>query len=628
MTENESPGGGWKAFWQEAAMCVLVAALSLAAVAVRIQVWNADLRVPLQYGHDSFTNLLMIKTTVDCGWWMTNDYVGAPGRLEWHDYPFNPTLHMALIKGMTLFTRDTALLLNLYFLLSFPLISLTAYAALRGMDMSRWPTVAVAVLYAFMHYHFWRNVSHLYLAAYFMVPLVVLVVVWLLRGEPLLFERTDKGALRLRLTNRVTLLALAICFLVGLDFPYYPVFGGFFLVAAGCLMAGRERATLPLWRAGGLTLAMVLGLAVNMAPNFVYRIHNGPNRSTDHVAHSRPWTDSEEFAFKPVQLLLPAFKHPIQKFRHLRDKYYQGTKIQSENDAISLGVCASLGLLVALSGVFWAQDWGDPRLRLYHAFGVLCVAALLVGCSGGLSVLPSLAGFTMVRCFNRASIFLAFFGLAVFGFLLDALARRWPEGMPWRCGGALALVALTVLAIKDQATTTYYQPYETTAAAFRNDREFVREVEEAAGPGAMVWQMPYISFLSYRNAEGKMVPYSHFRGYLHSRELRWSFGPMHGRPAQVLHAAIAERPLPEQLKLLSHLGFAGIYVDRHGYEDGGKAVEGQLLRLLGEKPIVSEDGRLASYSMRSYKRGDEAELAAWAHKVLGPLEGAALPARQ
>jgi phosphoglycerol transferase len=626
MTESERPG--WGGLWREAGTCVLVAALSLLAVAVRLELWKADLRVPFQYGHDSFTTHLMIKTTVDCGWWMTNDFVGAPGRLEWHDYPFNPSLHIALIKGMALLTRDPALLLNLYFLLSFPVISLTAYAALRGMDVSRWPAVAVAVLYAFLHYHFWRNVSHLYLASYFMVPLAVLVVAWLVRGEPLLFERTDEGKLTLRLTNRVTLLALAICFLVGLDFPYYPVFAGFFIVAAGCLTAGRERDTLPLWRAGGLALVVAVGLAVNLAPNIVYRIQNGKNRSTDHVGLSRPWTDTEEYALKPVQLFLPAPAHPVKLLSAARDRYYKHTRMISENDSISVGLCASVGLFVALSALFWAHDWPDRRTRLYHTFGLLCVAALLVGCVGGLTVLPSMAGFTMVRCLNRISIFLAFFGIATFAFLLDALARRWPEGVLWRVGAGLALVALTVLAVLDQATLTYYQPYETTAMAYRSDREFVREVEQSAGPGAMVWQMPYVSFLSYTNTQAKMEPYSHFRGYLHSDKLRWSYGTMHGRPAQALHAEVAKRLLEEQLRLLSHLGFAGIYVDRRGYEDGGKEVEEQLRRLLGERPIISEDGRLAYYSMRSYKQGDEGELAVWAREVLGPLEAAASPAKQ
>jgi phosphoglycerol transferase len=623
MSEGEQSGRDWGPFWRELGTCVLVAALSLLAVAVRLELWKADLRVPFQYGHDSFTNHLMIKTTVDCGWWMTNDYIGAPGRLEWHDYPLNPTLHMVIIKGLTLISSDPAVVLNVYFLLTFPLISLAAYAALRGMDVSRWPTVAVAVIYAFLHYHFWRNESHLYLAGYFMVPLTALLCVWLVRGEPILLERCPEGKLRLRLINRVTLLALGICLLAGLDFPYYPPFVAFFILAAGCLAAGKGRDTLPLWQAGGLIATVVLGLVVNLAPNIVYRIQNGRNPADDQVFQSRPWTDAEEYALKPVQLLLPAIVHPIKKFRGLRDKYYTGTKIQSEQDAISVGVCASLGLLVALTAVFWAQDWNDPRQRLYHTFGILCVAALLVGCVGGFSVLPSLCGFSVVRCFNRASVYIAFFGIATVAFLLDALARRWPDGVLWRGGAALGLVSLTVLAILDQVTVTYHQPYETTAAAFRNDREFVREVEQSAGPGAMVWQMPYVSFLSYRNAEGRMDPYSHFRGYFHSEKLRWSYGTMHGRPAQRLHAAIAKRPLEEQLKLLSHLGFAGIYVDRHGYKEG-EEVEEQLRHLLGVAPIVSADGRLAYYSMRSYQRGDEAELSAWAREVLGPLEGAAL----
>ncbi len=616
MAENDQPAP--TTFWHEAAVCALVAAVSLGLGAARLGVWRGEVGVPLQYGHDSFTNVLMIKTTIDHGWWMTNPSVGAPGGLEWHDYPFNPNLHMAVIKGLSLFTRDAFLLLNVYFLLTFPLIALTSYAALRGMDVSRWPAAAVAILFAFMHYHFWRGVGHLYLAAYFMVPLVALLVVWLSRGEPLLFERPPEGGWRLRLTNRVTLLALAICVAVGLDFPYYPVFAGFFLMTAGCLLAGLRGESLPLWRAAGLTAAVAAGLALNLAPNVAHRIKHGRNSAPDHVGLSRPWADSEEFALKPVQLLLPANNHPVAAMRRLRDTYYKDTRTQSEQDSISIGLCASLGLMVALSALFWAHGEGGDRRRLFHVFGLLIAATLLVGTVGGFFVLPGLFGFTMVRCFNRVSIFLGFFGLAAFALLLDAVARRWPAGAWWRVGGAAGLAALVWLGIKDQATFTYNPSPEDAAAEFHSDRDFVGRIEAALPEGAMVFQLPHISFLSYRNAEAKMEPYSHFRGYFHSRSLRWSFGAMHGREASMTHARIAARPLKEQLPLLAHLGFGGLYVDRHGYEDGGEAVVAFLRRELGREPIVSADGRLLFFDMRAFgeRLRSDAGMMAWAGKAL------------
>src|SRR5262245_41972731 len=132
--------------------CAAVVALCVVALAVVLRLHRADLSVPLQYEDqpDSFTNLMMVKSMVHSGWWLTNDYLGAPGRFEFHDYPMNPNLHFLLLKGISLFTSRPALILNLYFLLTFPLVALAAYAALRTLGSSRPVAVAFAVLYAFL----------------------------------------------------------------------------------------------------------------------------------------------------------------------------------------------------------------------------------------------------------------------------------------------------------------------------------------------------------------------------------------------------------------------------------------------------------------------------------------------
>jgi phosphoglycerol transferase len=93
------------------------------------------------------------------------------------------------------------------------------------------------------------------------------------------------------------------------------------------------------------------------------------------------------------------------------------------------------------------------------------------------------------------------------------------------------------------------------------------------------------------------MPYDHFRGYLHSRKLRWSFGAMHGRSADELQAGIANRPFPECVRLLAEAGFGGIYVDRNGYADHGAEIEATLYSLLGRPPIVSPNQRLCFFDI-------------------------------
>jgi phosphoglycerol transferase len=53
---------------------------------------------------------------------------------------------------------------------------------------------------------------------------------------------------------------------------------------------------------------------------------------------------------------------------------------------------------------------------------------------------------------------------------------------------------------------------------------------------------------------------------------------------------------------LAAAGFGGIYLDRYGYSDQGAKLEGELAELLGAKPIVSGNGRLAVFDLAAYHR--------------------------
>src|SRR3954467_15517640 len=109
------------------------AAVSMLAATFLLDLPRADLRVPFEYRGDAFLYSAVIKSTLEHGWFWTNPSLGAPGVLQLYDYPnvAHESLHLLLLKAMGLFTHDWGLLLNLYFLLGFPLITLTAMATLR-----------------------------------------------------------------------------------------------------------------------------------------------------------------------------------------------------------------------------------------------------------------------------------------------------------------------------------------------------------------------------------------------------------------------------------------------------------------------------------------------------------------
>lgn len=89
--------------------------------------------------------------------------------------------------------------------------------------------------------------------------------------------------------------------------------------------------------------------------------------------------------------------------------------------------------------------------------------------------------------------------------------------------------------------------------------------------------------------------YDHFRAYLHTRALRWSFGAIQGRDDDWQRRVGADPPDALVVELAA-AGFSGLYVDRGGYQDDGGRAAARFEALLGP-PLVSEDGRFAVYNL-------------------------------
>ncbi len=115
--------------------------------------------------------------------------------------------------------------------------------------------------------------------------------------------------------------------------------------------------------------------------------------------------------------------------------------------------------------------------------------------------------------------------------------------------------------------------------------------------GTNVLQLPYMSYPEHGSVVG-VGDYDLFKGYLHSKGLRWTYGAVEGRPTDWLaqHQGLA----PEQLAAAAAAaGFGAVYVDRAGYADGGAAVTGALGALAGpQNSGLSADKRLQFFDLR------------------------------
>ena len=196
----------WLAYLATVVLCAVI-------VAWLMDLQQADLSVPFHYamGGDSLFYQMLVKTIADHGWFLMNPDLGAPSVLRLEDFPISDNLPLFLIKLLTLFSSESGLVLNLYLLLTFPLTAVAALFAFRSLGLSTPMGVAGSLLYTFLPAHFLRGESHLLLATYFQVPLLILVTLWIARSElgSVADEVTHRGFRSKRLG------ALAICVIGG-----------------------------------------------------------------------------------------------------------------------------------------------------------------------------------------------------------------------------------------------------------------------------------------------------------------------------------------------------------------------------------------------------------------------------
>ena len=115
-------------------LCAIV--LCLVILTITLKLWRADIRVPFAYSCDSLFTQLWIKGTIENGWYLHNDRVGVPGGSDLRDYPMADNFHFALLKALALLSSDTAVVYNLFYLLSFPLVAVSCLLVLRQLGLS------------------------------------------------------------------------------------------------------------------------------------------------------------------------------------------------------------------------------------------------------------------------------------------------------------------------------------------------------------------------------------------------------------------------------------------------------------------------------------------------------------
>lgn len=590
--------------WRESdlPLYLLTALVTGLVTVVALELWTARFDVPFTYEGDGIAIAAHFKTVMETGWYEFQPLLSAPFGQTYNDFPTADNLNFLAARVITLFTADSVVAMNLYFVIGFVAAALSALWLFRRLKLSAAVSLALAVVFAIAPYHFIRGEGHLWLASYYIVPLSIGLVIMALRGEPLWARPAAGSTWRLWLVSpAVTTVVIVI--LTGTVQTYYAVFFLVLLAFAGVVRLIGTGQWRRFWGAVTVGVLTAIVMLVNMLPDIVFSWVNGANS----IALERDRTETEWLGLKVAQLLLPWSGHRIPYLKAIRDSYDTTYPLPSELPA--LGAIAAAGFVALFLSLAYVAATGrnrrvrselfTERFTLFTGIAALTFVSFLFSTVGGLSTLVSFAT-SSLRGWNRLSIVIALLSLIGVGILLDAAVRALRSRLasrPRLLAAVPAALVIVVIGIAYVDQTPSGSPANDYVDAWDADARWFATVDDALTAEALVLQLPYQPFPETVGPTGMqstevLIP------YLHTTDIGWSGGGIRGRPRADWPAQFAGDDPAQIAVLASTAGFSGIHIDTDDmYPSDARELEAGLRQYLGEEPLASADGRYLFFSL-------------------------------
>ncbi len=510
--------------------------------------------VPVDYSGDSWHTLAVLKAAADGHvvplHTLEVDELNAPYGAGWNGFLRQHKLQYwfagRLARVIGLFPASNLVLLLAPMLAGVSLFAVSRYFRARP----EW-ALAAACVFAFAPFLFYRSLPHLTLTFYWPIPIAILVVTWAF------------GRRAIVLGSRRFWISAAIAFACGLQNIYFAGLLAQFLALAALVQCPRSR------RLGGVLAPLTL-LAILLTSLLLDNLNllldaAGNGGGLEGIV--RPYGNLERFALKPLELVLPPAGSGLAPWRPLSEAYQQSALYRGEIGSAYLGLAgiAALGwLAVSAAAGFFRR----PKAFVPAAFlAVSWIVAYSV--IGGINGILGLLGFIWLRATNRYSIWI----LALV--LLWAAVRLSRRPQLSRRASALTALTVTAVALCDQIPWHAAETIGPVTAATSSDGLLVRNLEAGLPAGAMIFQLPVVDFPEGTRVRGT-VDYDHFRPYLFSSHLRFSYGADKGRPREAWQHRAEALPPEAMAEALERIGFSGLLVNRRAYEDGGRDLREQL----------------------------------------------------
>jgi phosphoglycerol transferase len=554
------------------------------------KIWNVPLRVPISYNGDTLSLLAQIKNIRITNSIYTSLNLGFPYKQDLHDVIApGEVLNHFVIWCLSRFTNSDGLILNTFFFGTFLLVFLGGYLGSRILKISPLSATVTGILYAFLPYHFLRGPGHLYLANYSMVPVVVAIAIRQLMPSPLISHvpktMRPKEWLGWGLLPQ-TFLVLCTVLIGSMMGMYYAAFGLVLITATGIVGAVAFASFDRLRATGVLLITMTLALIVQILPVIFFQRQYGNNLAVI----SRSLAEIESYGLKITGLLTPVINHRIDALASFSQKATY-VPLPSENTS-ALGIVGAISIVCVIGTAIIAALRG--RQSKYLPLALTAGFAIMLGTIGGVAQFVGQLGFTPLRAWNRISVVIAFVAFASLGLVIDDLRK---SSRKKRILTSVFIPLLLPLSIMDMSPR-FTVPNSTTRE-WLSDSNLVRKVEKYFGPDSAVFQLPVMRFPE-NGPIFRLGDYEHFKGYLHSESLRWSYGGVKGREAD-WQLKLPSIPTSSSLECLAALDFEVLWVNLEGFENP-EVITNELKNQKLTKVMTRDGGSILIFDLRSLPR--------------------------
>ncbi|MHB8370219.1 MAG: glycosyltransferase family protein [Leptospirales bacterium] len=495
-------------------------------------------------------------------------YLNAPFGANWSDYPtdllgYYPAAILAFLFGLLHGS-------TLYVLLCAIMAGIAFYLTGRFMDYRRDYVIVFSILFGLSPYLFYRSLMHLTLTIYWHIPLMILAIVWCANPDKVYIDK------RFALT-----FFFVVAFLTGMYNPYYACCFVWLLCLVGIGQAS-DRQFVALKKSIFLFSAAVLGFIATHLDTFLFVAINGVNhggvvRGIDSL----------------YGLRLPDMFFPYTHRSHLMmtiSRFYQnrapGGINRGEAALAYIGIISVFGFLwLSISGTIKVFAKKCEEVSFWYW---ILLSILALGIGGGVIYLFEAFGFQLIRATNR-------FSIVIMAIVLLFLSEKLPQtrfGKIW----FLLPIVIIIVGLWDQLPPRV-TPQVLSRIQFKvdSDKKMVRDLERQLPQKAMVFELPQSDFPEVGTIY-KMGDYDHFRPYLFSHFLSFSYGTVKGREDGQWQEIVGKLPPHEMLQYLNKYGFSALLINKKGYEDGANKLSREV-RSEGYE-IIYNKGDFVAFRLR------------------------------